>query len=172
MGKVLARGLSLIWLPLSVVVTAVALAHFFDLVRPGVAKWAQISVMPLDLYGKLVGTFFKPVGDFVQQQAAFAVPLWSADLAIAYISMASACAFAGATLTKHEQFVDGVRSSAASLGWPLALIMFAVNSARNRTVSRFAAEHTTLFVLYLFAVAGVIAAALYADRWTGVAVGA
>ncbi len=162
------RVLALLWLPASIVLTAAALAHFYNLFHPGAIQWAQIVQPPLDLYDKIVGDVFKPLGEFAFQQAAIVLPPWSADLAVAYASSASACALAGATLTKRQGFVDGARSSAASLGWPLAIVLFAFNSVRNRVVTRFAAEHTILFVLYVLAVAGVLGAAIYADQWKGV----
>ena len=163
----LLRALALLWFPISVVLTAAALAHLFNLISPDTAQWAAIVKGPLELYGQSMAGLFKPVQDLAMQQASFALPAWSGDAAVAYASSASACMLAGTTLAKRQGFVDGARSSAASLGWPLAIVLFVFNSIRNRVVSRFAAEHTLLFLLYVLAVAGVLGAALYADRWIG-----
>lgn len=158
------RLLAVGWLPASIVLTAIALIHVFNHFYPDAVHWAPIVAGPVDAYGTFVGGLFKPVHDAVLQHASFGLPAWSADVATAYTASATACAMAGTSFTKREGLIENAQSSAASLGWPLAILVFAFNAVRKRVVTRFAAEHTALFSLYVLAVAGVIAAAFYADK--------
>ena len=51
------------------------------------------------------------------------------------------------------------------MGWPLAILTFAWNAFRNRQVGKFAAQHTSLFVLYIVAVGAVLAGAHWGPQF-------
>lgn len=146
-----------LWLPASVVVTAVALANIYNHLTPDSTAWVPLFDEGLSLYGGTTKSLFTPLGDTFRQYAGFGVPPWASDLVVAYGAMASGIAFGGTNFTSREGGLYTLRSSAASAGWPLAILGFVTNAVRNRVVTRFATQHTALFVLYLAAVGLVIA---------------
>lgn len=148
--------LTMFWLPASIGVTALALANIAHGIDPAMVAWTPLFAKALEAYGATSQGLFAPAGQAMHQFAGFGMPAWASDSLVAYVASASGFSAVGSNFTTREGSMHTLRSSAASAGWPLALAMFAVNAVRNRAFSRFARDHTLLFVLYVVAVGAVL----------------
>lgn len=159
--------ITVFWVPASVLITALAGASVMEQMAGAPMAWMPLFDRALDLYRQTTTTTLAPLDSLVEQQMGFAVPAWANDSIVGYLSSAAGFASAGANFTSREDTLHAARSSAASMTWPIALLMFAGNALRHRVVSRFAREHTLLFVLYALAVIGVVVFGLYGEQWLG-----
>lgn len=168
MGKLLTA----FWVPASIAVTALAIANIIESLHPGSVGWIAPFARVLGLYSNVAQQMSAPLTDFVLHKASFNLPHWAADSMVAYTASASGFAMAGTNLTTRSEQLHTLKSSIASMGWPLAILTFGFNAFRNREISKFAAQHTTLFVLYIAAVGGVLAAAIWGPHFLGAVHGA
>jgi hypothetical protein len=163
MGKILA----VFWLPLSIVVTALAVASIIEHLHPGAVQWMAPFGAALKYYSNFAQSLSSPLTNTVHQYANIAVPVWSPDALVAYTASASGFAFGSTNFTSRDEQLHALKSSAASIGWPLAILAFGFNSFRNHQISKFAAQHTFLFVLYIAAVGAVLAGAVWGPGLMG-----
>jgi hypothetical protein len=163
MGKLAA----LVWLPASIGVTALAVASIIEQLHPGSLTWMAPFGALLKYYSGFTQAMNVPIAGAVHQYANFQVPTWAPDGVVAYAASASGFAMGSTNFTTQEGGLHTLRSSAASVGWPLAILGFAWESVRKQTITKFAAQHTMLFVLYLAAVGAVLATAHYGTQFLG-----
>ena len=161
MGKLL----TVFWLPASIAVTALAIASIIEHVAPGSVQWMAPFGQALKLYSGLAQGLSAPVTGTVHQYANIAVPAWTPDAIVAYAASASGFAMGGTNFTSRDEELHTIKSSAASLGWPVAILTFAFNAVKSRQISKFATQHTFLFVLYLAAVGAVLAGAVWGPQF-------
>lgn len=161
------KVLAVLWIPLSIVVTAFALAAGYESQNPGAVAWTPFFKSILDQYQSLSAAALVPLTEALGGQLGFTVPPIAGQAVIAYTASASGAAFAGSNFTSREGQLHAFRSSAMSLSFPIAIVTFVVNSLRNGTIRRFATEHTAWFVAYGASVAGVIAFGIYGLAWLG-----
>lgn len=155
------RVAAVFWVPLSVLITALAVAGLIDHVRAMPVTWIAPFTQAFSVYSDTTHDLFAPVGALIREKAGFGVPAWMSDLLVAYAATASGFAFAGSSFAARGGRLTVFRSMAASVGWPLAILAFAGNAVGRRVVTRFAAQHTILFVLYIAAVTLVLAVAVW-----------
>jgi hypothetical protein len=161
MGKLVA----LVWLPASIGVTALAVASIIEQIHPGAIQWMAPFAAALKLYSGFTQQLNAPLSGAVHQFTNMTVPTWVPDGIVAYAASASGFAMGSTNFTSQEDQFSTLRSSAASMGWPLAILAFAWNAIRNRTIGKFAAQHTSLFVLYIVAVGAVLAGAHWGSQF-------
>jgi hypothetical protein len=102
-----------------------------------------------------------PLSNGIHQYTNIALPAWSPDAVLAYAASASGFAMGSTNFTSQEEQLHTLKSSAASVGWPVAILGFVFNAVRTHQVSKFAAQHTFLFLLYIAAVGAVLAGAVW-----------
>ena len=163
MGKLLA----LVWLPASIALTALAIASIIEHLAPGSVPWMASFGHALKTYSGFAQQLTTPLSDGVHQYANIALPNWTTDAVVAYGASASGFAMGSTNFTSNEEQLHTFKSSAASVGWPLAIVTFIFNAVRSRQVSKFAAQHTFLFVLYIAAVGAVLAGAVWGPQVLG-----
>ncbi len=151
------KGLTLLWVPASIVLTAIAIANIINGFNPDAIAWAEPFGKVLNMYTTATGNLFAPAGKMMHEYVGLGVPPWASDGLVAYAATASGFAFGGSNFTSRDGEMHTLRSSAASIGWPLAILGFGASAVKNRVVTKFAAQHTALFVLYFLAVAAVLA---------------
>jgi len=152
MGKLLA----LFWLPASIAITALAVASIIEHLHPGAVAW----MAPFGHAQQLSS----PLSDGVHQYANIAIPAWTPDAVVAYAASASGFAMGGTNFTSRDEQLHTLKSSAASVGWPLAILTFVFSAIKSRQISKFAGQHTFLFVLYIAAVGAVLAGAVWGEQ--------
>jgi hypothetical protein len=158
MGKLIAT----LWIPVSIVVTALAVASIIEHLHPGTVAWMAPFGAALKYYSGFAQQLTSPLTDTVHQYANIMIPGWSTDAVVAYTASASGFALGGTNFTSQDDdALHTLKSSASSIGWPLAIVTFAINAFRNREISKFATQHTFLFVLYVAAVGAVLAGAVW-----------
>ena len=146
-------------IPPSILVTALALGSVIDLYCPGAVHWAAPFSTGLDYYGALSRSVLGPLTTFAGHELNITLPRWAPDALVVYA--ASTAAF-GTVRSNFATALTGsqiFKSPITSAGWPLAVVSFALHAFFNRGVSRFASEHTALFVTHCVAVGSVIAMA-------------
>lgn len=161
---VMGKLLTVFWLPISILVTALAIGSIINHLFPGSVVWITPFADALTLYSGMVQQIANPLSDAANHYVGFAIPAWAPDAVVAYAASASGFAMGGTNFTSPDEQFHTVKSSAASLGWPLAILTFIFNAVRNRHLSKFASQHTFLFVLYVAAVGAVLAGAVWGPQ--------
>jgi len=146
-------------IPPSILVTALALGSVIDLYCPGAVHWAAPFSTGLHYYRLLSQDVLGPLTTLAGHEVNLSMPRWTPDALVVYA--ASTAAF-GTVRSNFATALTGsqiFKSPITSAGWPLAVVSFALHAFFNRGVSRFASEHTALFVTHCVAVGSVIAMA-------------
>jgi hypothetical protein len=158
---VMGKLLTVFWIPISIAVTALAIASIIEHFSPGSVAWMAPFASALKLYSGFTQQMATPLSDTVHQYANIALPSWTPDAIVAYAASASGFTMGSTNFTSQEEQLHTLKSSAASVGWPLAILTFVFNAVRTQQISKFAGQHTILFVLYLAAVGAVLAGAVW-----------
>lgn len=159
--KIPLKLLAYFWLPASIAMCCAGLAGLVNSLRPGFVTWAPELQQYIDQYRNMQEIVFRPLWNMTGQQAGIDAPVWAADITVLYMTLATAFLSASTTFTANKRFFEQTKSSAATLGFPIAMVMFVLNTLRQRVVSNFAKEHTSVFFGYLAAVAAAFGGVLY-----------
>ena len=162
--NILLRLISAGGIPATIAANVIALAHLIRGVAPSAIEWRGLPAFILNTYNGLFLTAFNPVQSLVANQAQFALPGWSGDLAVLYAASAAAFTVGGPTITEKAGLVPRTVSAIAGLAWPIAIGTFIIDAVRKRTLTNFAARHGLLFGSYVAAVAAAFAGAVYLNH--------
>ncbi|MCI5046069.1 MAG: hypothetical protein MRY59_01105 [Aquisalinus sp.] len=147
--------LSVVWVLLTVVINAFALAGLLSSFGIAAPAWQGLLGTMNGLYTGLAAPIYNTATDMITSRFDFTFPAWSVHALLAYAATASAVAVSGMGIARREDLVEGVKASGFSLAWPVGIVFLIWKAIRFRLVSKFTRDHGLIVLLYFASVAGV-----------------